>query len=813
MYRVLDCLSVDHDHSLVLLAAAVCSFGAAVSMVVSFRAIRGERADLWMALLALCSGSTVWATHFLAMLAYRTSVPMTYDVLLTAASYWSGVIVMGIGFRIGLRAWRAPLQAAAGGAIVGVGVTTLHYVGMAAVRLPGHLAYDPGLVIASALLSSTFGAAALYVAMCWRSPKARTLCAALLIAMTVSLHFTGMGAVTLVLSPLDAMAEGMSRPTLAIAVAVATVTVLLIGMGGAILDQRVSSRLASEAERFRALADGALEGLVIHRDGVIVDMNAAAKAMFGCGDARSCDTIDHWFEGSDPQAARRSIFSENTPVEVELPRGDGTRFPAEVCSRRMRLSDGTEGELLAIRDLTARKASEARIAHLALHDPLTDLPNRRLFHELAQKAIGHASRAQERFAVLAIDLDGFKLVNDVHGHAAGDAVLRTVAERIAGTLRDADAVARFGGDEFVVLQTPAMQPAHVMTLAERLLDTLSQPVDLGRGQFSVSASIGVAMYPDDGESTDDLLRNADTAMYRAKADGRAMCRFFEAQMDAALESRRRLEGRLRQAVAEDRLDVAFQPLVNSGDHRPLGFEALVRWHDEELGFISPAEFIPVAEETGLIVPIGVHVLRRACREAAGWSAPLRVAVNLSAVQFRRPGLVETVRSVLEETGLPGERLELEVTESLLIDNRDEVLATLTALKALGVRIAMDDFGTGYSSLSYLQSFPFDKIKIDRVVVSDLENGSHNASIVKAVASMGRSLRMRVVAEGVETVDQARLLKELDCDELQGYYIAKPMPAAAVEGFLASHAAARLSSMAQALDTIAAASHDAAAAAG
>ncbi|MGE0861436.1 MAG: EAL domain-containing protein [Gammaproteobacteria bacterium] len=788
MLRVLDCLRLDHDPYLVLLAAAICCFGTIASMVVATRAMRGEHATLWMALLAICAGSSVWATHFLAMLAYRTAIPMTYDASLTLASYLLGVALMGAGLRVALRAPDDAHAAVLGGAIVGAGVTTLHYVGMAALRVPGQLHYSPEIVIASVTASSLLGGAALYVGLCSHRPRAVGFSALLLIAMTVTLHFTGMGAVRLELGyDVDAGA-GMSRGVLAVAVSLAAIGVLLIGAVAAIVDQRVSRRLAGEAERFRTLADGAMEGLIVHRDGLVVDMNAAARAMFAFEGGGAALCIRHWFEDLEPEAAEILRSSDGRAVELALPRQDGSRFPAEICARHMRLADGGDGELLAIRDLTVRKATEARIEHLAWHDPLTDLPNRRLFLELANKAIAQVARGGQHLAVLAIDLDGFKLVNDVHGHAAGDSLLKQVAARIAATLRDADVAARFGGDEFAILQSLASQPEQAMCLAERLLDLLAAPLYIGGVEVTVSASIGVALYPTDGRTTDELLRNADTAMYRAKADGKATCRFFEAQMDAEVETRRRLEARLRQAVADERLQVFFQPLVGSGDHRPLGFEALVRWHDAELGNISPADFIPVAEQTGLIVAIGEQVLRRACREAAGWSAPLRVAVNLSAVQFRRKGLVDMVRGVLEDTGLPGERLELEVTESLLIDNRDEALRTLTALKALGVRIAMDDFGTGYSSLSYLQSFPFDKIKIDRVFVADLERGEQNASIVRAVASMGQSLRMRVVAEGVESAAQAHLLRDLSCDELQGYYIARPMPAEAVEDFLLGHVA-------------------------
>jgi diguanylate cyclase (GGDEF)-like protein len=410
--------------------------------------------------------------------------------------------------------------------------------------------------------------------------------------------------------------------------------------------------------------------------------------------------------------------------------------------------------------------------------------------ELAQKTFSQAQRTGDRFAMLALDCDDFKLVNDLHGHAAGDELIRVIAARIAATVRDADIAARFGGDEFAILQTCASQPNEAIALVERLLEAVQVPVMLEAAQVSVSISIGVALYPDDGPSIEALRRNADTAMYRAKADGKARCRFFEPQMDAALAERRQLETGLRRAVAENLFTVVYQPIVDSDSHSPVAFEALVRWADTELGNIVPGRFIPIAEETGLIVPMGEFVLRQACHDAAGWPNPLPVAVNLSAVQFRRKGLVDAVRSALEESGLPGDRLELEITETLLIENREEVLRLLNELKALGVRVVMDDFGTGYSSLSYLQGFPFDKIKIDRVFVSELATNSQDASIVRAVAAMGRSLRMRVVAEGVETDAQADIVRSLGCDEIQGFLIATPMVAGDVGAFLEDYAGRR-----------------------
>jgi diguanylate cyclase (GGDEF)-like protein/PAS domain S-box-containing protein len=781
--RAFEILMIEHDPLLVLLAAVICAFGAISTMNVSSRAMDSKRPSPWMLLVALCAGCTVWATHFIAMVAYRQDVVTTYDAGLTALSFACGVVIMGLGFLVAIRGAQSSAARLLGGSVVGGGVIALHYVGMAALRIPGGFSLTPALVGASMVLSVLFGAAALWVA--FHPDRGHRMAGALLMVVTiVSLHFVAMGAVHAhPVMPGSLLVEsGISRSMMTVIVSMAPISVLLIGLLGAVIDQRVSRRLAAEADRFRTLADGAFEGLVVHRGGAIVDANVAARRLFGLLDNEPNQSIAPWLLAAlDPSRATAALDTE--VVEITIKRRDGTRFPAELCRRRMLLSDGEDGELCAIRDLTARKESEARIAHLALHDPLTELPNRRFFLELASKAVAHSQRTDEGFALLALDLDDFKHVNDTHGHAAGDELIRILTRRIVSTLRDSDVAARFGGDEFAILQTNVTEASPTMALAERLLEALRAPVQLDYGEITISVSIGIAHYPTDGRTVEELLRNADTAMYRAKSDGKATIRFFEPHMDAALVRRRALERGLGRAVSEKRLRVAYQPIVESGSRRPIGFEALVRWHDPEFGEVTPSDFIPVAEGTGLIVPIAEFVLQEACMAAVHWPSHLRVAVNLSAVQFRRKGLVETVRRTLEESGLPGDRLELEVTETLLMDNRQEALRTLNELKELGVHVSMDDFGTGYSALSYLQCFPFDKIKIDRCFVTDLARNPQNASIVRAVAAMGRSLKMRVVAEGVETDHEAEMLKGLDCDEMQGYLIARPMDASDVQAFL------------------------------
>ena len=420
-------------------------------------------------------------------------------------------------------------------------------------------------------------------------------------------------------------------------------------------------------------------------------------------------------------------------------------------------------------------ASHAHARHLALHDALTGLPNRVLLAERLGQSLAQARRYGGAVAVLALDLDRFKGINDTLGHGAGDQLLREVAARLQACVRETDTVARVGGDEFVLVQLGAEQPAAAEALCRRLRETLSAPVVIEGKEVAAGVSIGVALAPTDGELPDDLVRHADIALYQAKNDGRGRFRFFEERMNAALQARSALERDLRRALAENRLELRYQPQVDLETGRMIGAEALLRWNHPQRGEILPGAFIPLAEETGLILPIGDWVLRSACAEAAGWPG-LRLAVNISPVQFREPGLIGTVEEALRGSGLAPDRLELEITESVLLEDTEAAVAILQALKSLGVRIAMDDFGTGYSSLSYLRRFAFDKIKIDRSFVADLGRSSDAAAIVRSVVGLGASLGITTNAEGVEVEAQADLLRAEGCNEAQGYRYGRPMPA-------------------------------------
>ncbi len=442
------------------------------------------------------------------------------------------------------------------------------------------------------------------------------------------------------------------------------------------------------------------------------------------------------------------------------------------------------GWVSTFEDVTERRANEARIMHMAHHDALTDLPNRVLFREHMERVLPRVRRGSSA-AVLCLDLDGFKGVNDTLGHPAGDELLRLVARRLRDNTRETDLLARLGGDEFAIIQADAQQPVEAAALADRLVAALRAPFDLQGQQVEIGASIGVALAAGTA-AADELLRNADIALYRAKAEGRGTWRFFEPGMDAEIQQRRQMETDLRRAVAEEQFEVHYQPLVDASTRALTGFEALARWRHPSRGMVPPAEFIPFAEETGLIQAIGTWVLNRACTDAAAWPEYIKVAVNLSPLQFIRGDLVREVQQALAASGLPAGRLELEITESVLLQDNEATLKLLHRLRALGVRISMDDFGTGYSSLSYLRRFPFDKIKIDQSFIRSLEREQGSIEIIRAVVGLGKALGMDVLAEGVETAEQLSILQIEGCDELQGYLFSKPRPVQDLPGIIAGH---------------------------
>ena len=456
-------------------------------------------------------------------------------------------------------------------------------------------------------------------------------------------------------------------------------------------------------------------------------------------------------------------------------KADGSEIHVLTFGRRVTF-DGRDGYLVAVVDITERRKAEARVAYMAHHDGLTDLPNREFYQERLRQALIEAQAGHKRVAVLCVDLDLFKNVNDSFGHPMGDRLLRLVADRLRSQVRGSHVAARLGGDEFAVILASDVSPNEVSDFSARLIEVLSASYDIDGVEVVIGASIGIALSPSDGTTSEELMRNADMALYRAKSDGGGVHRFFEREMDRIAQKRRDMEVDLRRAFANGEFELHYQPLVDIGANRISGFESLLRWQHPEKGMISPADFIPIAEDIGLIVALGEWVLREACMEAIKWPDDVKVAVNLSAVQFRSRNLVQAVISALAHSGLSPLRLELEITESVFLAETEANLAILHQLRELGVRISMDDFGTGYSSLSYLRSFPFDKIKIDRSFVKDLADRPDCVAIVRAISGLGRSLKITTTAEGVETIDQLDWLRNEGCDEVQGFLFSAAKPA-------------------------------------
>ena len=544
---------------------------------------------------------------------------------------------------------------------------------------------------------------------------------------------------------------------------------------------------AAKLRRTQNFLDSIIENMPVSvavkdaRDRCFVLINRTAEAIFGIArgdligrptdDQPGKETVNDLFPLADE--ALRSQELQTIGEQVVHTHHNGTRI---LTTRNLSIPDetGEQRYLLSLsEDITERKQAEARIQHLANHDVLTDLPNRAAFLEHLTGRIGAEKASEESFAVLSIDLDRFKEINDVFGHAVGDGVLRELAQQL-GVLAGEAYLARIGGDEFVLVTPSGDQPALAEVLAERLHAAVATDLEQNGKHLHIGLSVGIAIFPTDGSDATTLLNNADAALTRAKAAGRGVTRFFEIEMDNRLRERRAIQHELGLAIERNELCLHYQPLFRI-DGEVLGFEALVRWHHPQRGMVSPGTFIPVAEESGLIMQIGEWVLREACREAASWPQPLLIAVNLSPVQFLHGDLAGLVHATLLETGLAPTRLELEITEGVLVEDFARGVSILRRLKMLGLRIAMDDFGTGYSSLSYLQSFPFDKIKIDQSFISKVKNNPQSAAIVRGVIGLAHGLNLPVLAEGVETKAQLDFLAAESCDEVQGYLMGRPHP--------------------------------------
>lgn len=664
MLAVLTCITAEHHPGLVLLAAAVCIAGSAIALRLYGGALKtdgGQRAG-WLVLAATAAGFSIWCTHFIAMLGYQTQASISFEPLLTATSLIVAVVGAWAGLALAcVRQYR--FQPMIGGAVLGLGVSSMHYLGMLAYRVHGVVHWHSGYIVASILLAVVLGGAAIQVASRDRKSFRSPLALGLMVASIVGLHFTGMTAVQI--TPLTESID------------------------------------ANQAEAFQAMA---------------LAVAAVGMTIIGVG------FVSYLIEGRTRTEAYR------------------------------------------------------RLRHIATHDTLTGLPNRaRLIEHLEETIVANRLKG-EAFAVIVVDLQRFKEVNDSHGHATGDEVLRVLGGRLIEAPLTDVFCARTGGDEFTVIA--GLGDGRLADqVIEPLNDLCTAPILVGDLELRVGARFGVATFPRDGESREILQRNAEGAMVRARTlVGQQVC-YYDASIHDELRRRRALAADLRLAIERHELELHYQVQACVLTGTISGFEALLRWRHPVRGFVPPIEFISLAEEEGLIVDLGQWVLREACREACNWPPEHKVAVNLSPIEIVRPDLPGVVATILAETGLPAHRLEIELTESAIIHDSRRCLEVIRAIKALGVGVALDDFGTGYSSLSVLRAFPFDRIKLDRSFITEIDSSLEALGIVKAVLALGDCLGVAVLAEGIETETQLEALGREGLKEAQGYLLGRPVPAA------------------------------------
>ncbi|MBB3963634.1 bifunctional diguanylate cyclase/phosphodiesterase [Rhizobium metallidurans] len=918
MFTVFNCIAQMHDLRLVVLAACLCFLSSLAALTLLQRARNTVKVArlIWLLMGGAAGGFGIWATHFVAMLAYSGGVVVTYDTsgTLTSLALVLVATLAAVTFAAGAES-RA--RRAFAGVLFGIGVTSMHFLGMAAMRFAGSMTWDRSFVIASMTLAVVISAIGFYLLPDIKAAGRKLLVpAATVCAAIVAMHFTAMAALTIVPGPGPTVdpSETMSTGFMVVTLLSVSLSMIASGFAAALFAMRAESSTKESEARFEMLVQGVTDYAIymLDKDGRVTNWNVGAQRAKGyTADEIIGEDFGRFYSEEERAAGlpQRALLKARTEGKFEAEgwrfRKDGTSFWAHVVIDPIWAADGeiagyakitrdvteqkadrdrikqvsrnldlalenvsqgiclfdaeerlvlanrryseifefqpgtirpgmsyrqiialgyeihfSDPELVATRssehydklkrafrlgehsiihkiahgrsiqlnlnelpdggwvatyeDITERLLSEERIAFMARHDALTGLPNRSAFSERLSQDLAVAKRAGMQVAVIGIDLDKFKEINDQRGHSAGDQVLVTLSERMSQRLGEDEFVARFGGDEFAAIKQFS-DIADLHDFVSRLEASLTDDFKIDGFDINPDASIGVAIYPQDGSTGEMLLANADLAMYRAKATLSERICFYEVAMDEAARDRRKMASDLWSAIDRNELHLHYQVQKSVSTGEITGYEVLLRWEHPTRGNVPPADFISVAEECGAIVPIGEWVLREACKEAAGWAEKHKIAVNLSPVQIGHQDIAHLVHSVLFETGLEPWRLELEITESSIIVDKDRALLTLRQVKNLGVSIAIDDFGTGYSSLETLRSFPFDKIKLDRSFMNEVETSEQAKAIIRAILALGQSLSIPVLAEGVETDVQLGILLDEGCDEAQGYLLGRPMP--------------------------------------
>ncbi|WP_423903108.1 EAL domain-containing protein [Exiguobacterium marinum] len=794
-------LSSSYNLPLVILSIAVAIFAAGVSLDISSHLKYAKHASrhVWVVAGAFSLGLGIWAMHFIGMLAFHLQADVTYHFGIVLLSIIPAVFASGLAFRIISQLETRPTQFIFVSFLISVGVVSMHYIGMESMQMNAVLTYDPVMWIASVLVAFAASLVGLYILFYIPNVSRfhwRRLASSVLIGVAVSgMHYVGMGAARFtktegVTQPLSGYA--IDRTLLAYVIAASVITLF----GIMYISIRTASRIEAQSEelemKFESIIESASDAIIVaDHNRIVIQWNRGATDLFGytskevIGQSMATIIPERFREAHERGMKRYEMTGEKRVIgqTVELIglRKDGAEVPIEMSIGTWKTGKGIFFSSI-IRDISERKRIEAQINDLVYLDPLTGLPNRRLFSDRLNALLGQGQ--SEQFALFYIDLDNFKVINDRFGHSIGDHFLKQVTTRLQSTIQTSDTLARLGGDEFIILSphTKSNLAAHH---AQELINVLHPPFELEHEEVFTGASIGISLHPSDGDTADELIKNADIAMYRAKADGKNGYQFFTNELNESVSRRSNLSMALRKGLGRGEFTVHYQPQIQLKSETVIGMEALVRWQHPKLGMISPGEFIPIAEESGSIHRLGEFVLNEACRQNKAWQdagiTPFRVAVNISAIQFAQKDLPEVVSRALDASGLEAEYLELELTESV-IQSADRAIDTMHELVALGVHLSIDDFGTGYSSLSYLKLFPIDTLKIDQHFTKNIESDEKDAALVKTIIRMAHELDLNVIAEGVETENQVAFLKAESCNQAQGYFYNRPLPAEEIEVF-------------------------------
>lgn len=823
--------------SLVVLSVAVAIIGSftALTHAQRMRESRGKPVLIWMTLGAITLGMAIWAMHFIGMLAFHLPIELHYDLELTLYSAAPAIAASLLGFYVLRNEIVSSQKLFLSGIFMGLGIAAMHYTGMAALKLSPAIHYSPGILLASvtiAIIASWGALMMMYQGQHMRlTPIWRFTLGSIVMGLAISgMHYTAMLGVDIAPNSV-CLAGGSPLDKNVLVLLVGLTSMVWFGGGNiaAVFDQRIAQQNAraldqlkqthAELERTatakalemtkelrnseaktRAVIEAANDCIIsVDADGHIIEFNPAAESTFG--HARNAVLGKNIAEVIIPAGYREKhregmarLRKSGVPtimgkrLELTAIRASGEEFPVEFSMSRF-IQDGKPIYTAFLRDIAEQKQSEANIHSLAFYDPLTKLPNRRLLQDRVERALTSVIRHHLFAAILFIDLDNFKILNDTRGHSVGDLLLIEVAKRLTNCVRSDDTVTRLGGDEFVILleglsENPTKAAVNAELIAEKIRESLNLPYHLQGQEHLSSPSIGITLFQNQELGVEDLIKRADAAMYQAKRAGRNAIRFFDPEMQHALEARMTLENDLQHAIQLQQFELHYQPLVDQ-QQKILGVEALLRWRHPVRGLMLPAQFIPLAEETGLILPLGKWLLEVACRQLKDWQktatlAHLEIAVNISARQFRQLDFVQEILEIIQKTGAPADKLKFELTESILLESTTDAIDKMHTLRSKGVRFCLDDFGTGYSSLIYLKKLPFSQLKIDHSIIHDIHGHHHDDTVIKVILGIAASLGMDVIAEGVETAEQLDFLLKHGCRLYQGRLFGHPLPLDALE---------------------------------